>query len=91
MHADHTTLLAHITLPSEGRGLLDGHAELHVWRQHAVPILLCLVFKNVPGRHRDHPCSDALLEQPLIGFHNETNLAARSDQDQFGIPTPCIG
>src|SRR5580704_15836277 len=54
MQADHTTLLAHITLPSEGRGLLDGHADLHVWRQHAVSILLCLVFENVPRRHRDH-------------------------------------
>ena len=69
LHADDAAAPADISLPAESRGLLDRDARRHVGRQHAVPVLLCLVLENIPRRHRDHARADALGEQLLVGLH----------------------
>src|SRR5271165_2577060 len=58
---------------------------LNIWRQDAVPILSRLVLEEIPGGHRDHTRADALGEQLVVGFHDQTYFAARSDKDQFRV------
>ena len=57
-----------------------------VGRQHAVPIFLCLVLEDIPGRHRDDARADALGEQVLVSIHGKTDFTAGGDEDHLGLP-----
>src|SRR5262249_38723128 len=62
-HADDAAEWSDVTLPAEGRCLLDGNAQFHRRRQHAVTILRRLVIKDVPRRHRHDTRRNALKKQ----------------------------
>src|SRR5260370_26899048 len=86
VHPDDTALLADVALPPQSGAMLDRDTSFDVWWQHTVPILLRLVFEDVPGRHRDHASADAFRHQLVVSLHGQTDLAARRDQDYFRIP-----
>src|SRR5580704_14140311 len=84
LHPNHTSGTARIPLPSESGRLLNCDARLHCAWQHTVPVLLTLVFEDIPRRHRYHARVEALGEKRFMRVHNETNFAPRGNQDHLG-------
>src|SRR5262249_7624468 len=85
LHAEDQARVTGVSLPSEGRRLFYSDACLYAGRQHAVPVILCLVFEDLPGRHRDYPRTDAFDQQFLMRIYSETDFTTCSDKDYFRI------
>src|SRR5262249_54111586 len=85
LHADNAARLAHIALPAESGGLLHRHARGDLRRQHARPVRLALILKNIPGRHRNHARADALSGELLVRLDTQADLAPRRDEDHVGF------
>ena len=85
VHADDPSVGSDVPLPTERRALHDRNARTHLWRQHACPVGLRLVFENIP-RGIDTSGADPLSRQGLVGFNGQA-ARSRGDEDQPGSPT----
>src|SRR2546428_13079688 len=91
LHADDLTGGANVSFPTKGGGLLHGNARLHIRRENALTVILCLMIENLPGRHRYHARANAFGTQLLMRLNRHTYFAARGDDDDFGISARSIG
>src|SRR6202035_693630 len=73
-----------IPLPSEYGSLLDGDAGSYTRRQDAIPILLRLMLKDIPGRYGDYPRTDAFGQQLFMSVHSDADFASRGHEDHLG-------
>ena len=51
LHADDRARFAHVALPTQRRGLLDGDAGFDFAGQNAVSVFARLMIENIPGGH----------------------------------------
>src|SRR5215467_10143066 len=91
VHANDLPRGAHVALPAESRRLLYCNARRHMRWQHTVPVLLRLVLEDVTRRHRDYARADALREQLLVGLYDQTDFAARGDEEYLGVAAGGVG
>src|SRR5262249_17411824 len=85
LHPDDAAKRSDVALPAEGRCLLNGDAQFHRRRQHAVTVLGSLVVEDVPRWHRNNPRPNALEEQRLVGVYSQTHFTAGRNQNDVRI------
>ena len=85
VHSDRAALLADITVPTEGRRLLDRDARGHGRWQHLVAVGLVLAVEDFPAGQADHARGDAVGHELVVGLERERDLAAGRKQDHVGV------
>src|SRR5271157_1170259 len=86
LHSDDCPARTYVTLPAEDRGLFHRNAGPYARRKDALPVVLGLVFKNVPRGHRNYPGANPLGDKLFVSLDGEDELAARSNQNDLRAP-----
>ena len=91
MHSDHFAGWSDVLRPAECRRRLHRYSCFHRWRQDLFPVIVALLFKNIPRWHADHARLDSFCLELLVGSHTQGNFASGSHQNDFRLPVGRIG
>src|SRR6266576_4140002 len=79
------SLATGVFAPAKVGCLFHRDSGLHSSRQNRLSVASVLVVKQFPRWHTNETSPYTLLAQSFIGLQAECNLAARPDEDDFGV------